>query len=150
MPSEIGRLHVRRSAFISAAPERVWEEFGSFARMAAWFGRGHTLEQYEPKLGATVVLSVEIDGERRPFGGPITVMEPARELSFETNWHGPRARPVPSAITFRLTPLYDGTLVELFHHGFERLGAEAGDELAGYEAGWTTNHLDALRSVVAA
>ena len=89
MASEIGPLHVRRSAFIPASPVRVWREFGTFERMAARFGRGHTLERYEPKLDATVVRSVEIGGERRRFGGPITVLEPAGELCFENNWHGP-------------------------------------------------------------
>ena len=55
---------------------------------------------------------------------------------------------MPTFVTIRLTALYDGTLVELFHHGFERLGADAANELEGYESGWHTNHLEALRSIV--
>ncbi len=39
-------------------------------------------------------------------------------------------------------------MVELFHHGFERLGAEAADNLQGYEEGWDIKHLKALRSIV--
>ena len=31
-------------------------------------------------------VSVEIDGAKRAFGGPILVFEPSRELSFSNNW----------------------------------------------------------------
>ena len=44
--------------------------------------------------------------------------------------------------------LNEATMVELFHHGFERLGAEAADNLQGYEEGWDVKHLKALRSIV--
>lgn len=147
MGIEISRLHVRRSALLEATPERVWEEFTSFEQLAAWFGRGHTLESYEPRLGGRVRLSVEIDGEKRPYGGSVLVFEPARELSFSNNWEKD-AWPVPTLITIRLSPLYDACLVELFHHGFERLGGDAGAQLQGYEAGWTSHHLDALKAIV--
>jgi uncharacterized protein YndB with AHSA1/START domain len=147
MGSEIGRLHVRRSSFVRATPERVWNEFSSFERLAAWFGRGHQLEAYEPTLGGQLRLSVEIDGSKRSFGGAIQVFEPARELSFSNNWES-EGWPVPTSITFRLTPIYDGGHVELFHHGFERLGNDAGAELEGYEAGWHSRHLEALKAIV--
>ena len=59
------------------------------------------------------------------------VFEPARELSFSEDWESDGG-PVPSFITIRLTPLYEGCHVELFHHGFERLGiAEEVDETEG-------------------
>ena len=47
MGIEIGTLYVRRSAWLRATPERVWQEFTSFERLAAWFGRGHRLEALE-------------------------------------------------------------------------------------------------------
>lgn len=144
----ISQLHVRRSIFICASPERVWSEFDSLNRMAAWFGTGQTLERFEPLLGGQVELSVEIDGARRAFGGPIVIWEPAREVTIENNWKGAQAWPVPTFITLRLTPLYDGTHVELFHHGFERLGVAAADNLQGYESGWDLHHLQALRAIV--
>ena len=56
--------------------------------------------------------------------------------------------PVPTFMTIRLTPLYDATLVEIFHHGFERLGIDAADNLQGYEEGWDIKHLKALRAIV--
>ena len=70
------------------------------------------------------------------------------EVTFECNWQEPYSWPVPTFWTIRLTPSYDGTLVELFHHGFERLGKEAADILQGYEEGWDVKHLKALRSLV--
>ena len=149
MGSAIGTMHVRRSAFIQATPERVWEEFASFDRVRQWFGIGHTLHAYEPKLGADVELSVELDGTRQRYGGSITVFEPVHEVTFECNWHERSlAWNVPTMWTLRLTAAYDGTMVEIFHHGFERLGPAAGSELEGFEEGWDNRHLRALRTIV--
>lgn len=149
MGIEIGALHVRRSGLMQATPERVWQEFASFDRFAAWFGTGHQLEVYEPELGGRVLLSVEIDGAKRSFGGVILVFETARELTFSDNWESD-GWPVPTLITLRLTPQYDACHVELFHHGFERLGQDAGAALQSYEAGWDSHHLDALEAIVEA
>jgi uncharacterized protein YndB with AHSA1/START domain len=149
MGTTIGTMNVRRSAFIRAAPERVWEEFGTYDRMVTWFGIGHSLHAYEPKLGANVELSVELDGVRQHFGGAITVLEPVREVTFECNWHDASlAWDVPMLWTLRLTPAYGGTTVEILHHGFERLGAAGGAELECYEDGWDNKHLKALRAIV--
>ena len=132
-----------------AALERVWREFTSFESIAAWFGRGHELHTFEPRLGGRVEMSVEIDGARRRYGGPVVVYEPAREITFESNWHeAPLRWPVATFMTIRLTPLYDATLAEIFHHGFERLGIDAADNLQGYEEGWDIKHLKALRAIV--
>ena len=144
----IGALHVRRSILIEAPPSRVWQEFESFDRIDAWLGNGHRIHILEPWVDGQVEFSVTIDGEECRFGGPVLVVEPERELSFESNWQAPHEWPVPTFWTFRLTPVYDGTLVELFHHGFERLGADAADELEDYEGAWHINHLRALRSIV--
>ena len=51
-------------------------------------------------------------------------------------------------ITLRLSPSYQGTLVELFHHGFERLGKSGADEHLAYESSWDTRHLTALKKIV--
>jgi uncharacterized protein YndB with AHSA1/START domain len=147
MGIEIGALYVRRSSFIGSTPDRVWQEFTSFDRFGAWFGQGHQLETYEPGPGGRVLLSVQIDGAKRCFGGPILVFEPGRELTFSNNWESD-GWPVPTLVTLRLTSLYDACLVELFHHGFERLGNDAGSELQGYEAGWHPRHLEALKAIV--
>ena len=149
MGTTIGTLNVRRSAFIRATPERVWEEFGSFDRLVAWFGIGHTLHAYEPNLGASVELSVELEGVRQHYGGVITVFEPVREVSFDCNWHERSlAWSLPTVWTLRLSASYDGTMVEIFHHGFERLGEAGGTELECYEEGWDNKHLKALRTII--
>ncbi len=148
MGISISRLHVRRSTWIQASPARVWQEFESFDRIAAWFGRGHELHALDLHVGGVADLSVEISGERRHFGGAVLVFEPGRELTFESNWHAPHAWPEPTFFMFRLTPVDEGTLVELLHHGFERLGDGAGDLIEGYEEGWDVKHLKALRALI--
>jgi uncharacterized protein YndB with AHSA1/START domain len=148
MGVEISKLHVRRSSFINASPARVWEEFTSFEKLKAWFGRGHVLLEYEPKLGGRMELTVDLDGEICPYGGRVIAFEPGRELSATWNWRQPvRAWPTPALLTIRITPLYDGSLAEIFHHGFERY-ADAADQLEGYEQGWDMKHLTALRQIV--
>jgi hypothetical protein len=92
-------------------------------------------------------MSVEIEGEQRHYGGPVLIVDTAREVSFESQWDAPNAWPVPTFWTIRLTPQYDATLVEIFHHGFERLGIDAADSLQGYEDGWDIKHLKALRAI---
>ena len=150
MGLKIGPMHVRRSILIKAPPVRVCQEFTDFERIRAWLGRGHTLHRLDLRVGGTADLSVEIGGEKRHFGGAVLVFEPERELSFESNWHGQYAWPVPTRWTIRLTPWDEGTIVELFHHGFELLGSTAADELEGYEQGWDVKHLVALRAIVGA
>ncbi len=145
---DIGTLYVRRATFIEAQPHKVWAYFTSFEKLSAWFGHGHQLCEFDANEGGTVRLSVEIENKTTCFGGRITNFETGRELSFENNWEGQLAWPVPTYITLRLTRMYSGTLVELFHHGFERLGKDAADVFEGYEAGWSSHHLERLRALV--
>lgn len=142
---DIGLLNVRRSIQIAATPARVWQEFESFDRMAAWWGTGHTLAVYEPHVGGRIEMTVDVDGEPRRYGGPITVFDAARELTIESSWIPPRDWPVPTYLTIRLAPALSGTLVELFHHGFERMGEIAADQHMGYEEGWSMRQLVMLR-----
>ena len=55
MGTEIGPYAVRRSIWIDAPPENVWQEFATFERMADWYGTGHELREYEPRVGGRVV-----------------------------------------------------------------------------------------------
>ena len=144
----IGLLHVRRSIFIEAPPSRVWQEFESPERITAWLNLGHSVHTFETHIGGRVEMSVEIEGEPRFYGGEVLVYQPEQELTFSSQWQEPFDWPVPTFWTIRLTPLYSGTQVEIFHHGFERLGAEAADNLQGYEEGWDIKHLKALRTLV--
>ena len=150
MSVTIGPLHVRRSVFIRASAERVWQEFTTLERIRPWLSRGHVLQELDLTPGGQVEFSVDIDGAQKRFGGRVLVIEPTRELTFESNWQPPDDWPVPTYWTFRLTSLYNGTLVEVFHHGFETLGAQAAEILEGYELGWDIKHLVALKAIVEA
>jgi uncharacterized protein YndB with AHSA1/START domain len=77
------------------------------------------------------------------------VYDPPNELTFEQDWVG-HGWPVPALITIRLTASSAGTLVELFHHGFERFGdlTVAADIHRGFEGGWTNRQMEALRNRV--
>ena len=77
MAIQLSHLKVSRNLLIRATPEKVSEEF---ERFAAWFRRAHTFEKFEPRIGARVKLSIEMDG------GPIVVLEPARAITWENNW----------------------------------------------------------------
>ena len=145
--TKIGALAVRRSILINAPPQRVWREFESFERMASWFGRGHRLLKYEPRLGGEMLLEVDLDGEAHQYGGLIRVFDPPNELTFEDNWVPPKW-PAPTLITFLLTPALEGTLVELFHHAIENVGPDADKWHAGFESGWDLKHLLALKRIV--
>jgi uncharacterized protein YndB with AHSA1/START domain len=148
MSVSVGPMHVRRSVYIEAAPARVWQEFSSAERIGKWLDQGHELIRIEPRLGGKVEFSVSVDSTSQLFGGEVTVFADAQEMSFSINWHDDFASPVDTFWTFRLTATYSGTMVELFHHGFERLGAGGADALQGYEEGWTVKHLSTLRDIV--
>jgi len=150
MPTTIGPLAVRRSAWINASPERIWQEFETFERMKAWFGTGHALTRYEPRVGGIVETDAtnhEHSDQPLVFSGRVLVFDPPRELTFEQDWAG-HGWDAPPLITFRLTPHAGGTVVELFHHGFERNPRTAGEDLNGFEGGWDTHHLEGLRKIV--
>ena len=84
-----GHLYIRRAVFIDASPARVWEEFTSFERIHGWLGIGHTLHQLEPQVGGTADFSIDLDGSEEHFGGPVLVVNPQSELTFEVRWASP-------------------------------------------------------------
>ena len=152
-------LRVRRSILIDAKPERVWDAFTSMERMGAWWGKlvgepqagasqGQWLDVYEPREGGRIQMAVMWDGARVSYGGVIKVFAPGREFTFENDWIPNRGWKAPTYMTVRLTPALSGTVVELFHHGFERTGGEVASEHAGYEEGWGMTQLKALKALI--
>ena len=152
-------LRVRRSILIDAKPERVWEAFAGLERMGKWWGKvagepqagtsqGQWLDAYEPRVGGAIRMSVMFDGERARYGGAIVTFTAPQELTFENDWIPNRGWKAPTYVTLRLTPALSGTLVELFHHGFERTGGDVAAEHAGYEQGWGMTQLAALKALV--
>jgi uncharacterized protein YndB with AHSA1/START domain len=150
--TEISPFGIRRAAFIHATPEHIWEEFTTHERMKAWFGTGHTLTQYEPRVGGMVETS--FGDEPHYARGEVLVYEPGRELTFEQCWLGPdwtgHEWSGPVKVTILLTPAGSGTMVELFHHGYDLIGGDPAEYLSAFEGGWDTHHLDALAAIVAA
>lgn len=161
MKPENSALKVRRSILVAASPGRVWEEFTTKERMTRWWGAivsapsagtsaGQWLVAYEPRMAGPVHMEVDWDGARVRYGGPITVFEPGRELTFENDWIPNRGWKAPTFITLSLSPALGATLVELFHHGFERTGGDVAATHAGYEQGWGMTQLSALKAIVEA
>jgi len=154
-------LKVRRSILVAAAPQRVWQEFTAQPRMNRWWGAiisepvagtpaGQRLVAYEPKLGGKIEMEVSMNGSPVRYGGVIKVFEAGREFGFENDWIPNQGWKAPTYMTVRLTPALDGTLVELFHHGFEHTGGDVASEHAGYEQGWGMTQLNALKRMVEA
>lgn len=154
-------LRVRRSIHIRATPERVWQEFLSFDAMNGWWGarvgdpavgtsKGQHLLEYAPHVGGRAVMAVDWDGKRVSYGGEIKVFEATRELTFENDWIPNLGWQAPTLITIRLGPALGGTLVEIFHYGFEHTGGDVGAEHAGYEQGWGMTQLNALKAAAEA
>lgn len=152
-------LKVRRSILIGAEPSRVWDEFTSHERMNGWWGAliaepvagtpsGQRLVKYEPKIGGAIIMEVVMGGSPARYGGVVKVFDPGREMTFENDWMPNRGWKAPTYMTVRLSPALDGTLVELFHHGFERTGGDVASEHAGYEQGWGMTQLMALKRQV--
>ena len=147
---------MRRSIFIEASPQRVWQEFETKGKIDAWFGEGHTLVVFEPWLGGAIDIDIGVveDDDGATTGtsihcvGHVLVFEPEHEITFETRWTPNDPRPAPTLWTLRLTALYSGTLVEIIHHGYERFGDRAADILQGNEEGWDAHHLIKLREIV--
>lgn len=150
MVVSIGPLAVRRSVWIDAPQERVWQEFETFERFAAWFGTGHDLITYEPREGGWVELDCGPleGGHPGRFGGKVVVWDPPNELTFEDAWIPDIGWDAPMLLTLRLTSHLGGTHVELFVHAFERLGPKGTDAHRGYEGGWTTLQLNNLKQIV--
>jgi uncharacterized protein YndB with AHSA1/START domain len=131
----------------------VWREFETKERFAAWWqlrrDDAHTtLVQFEPRLGGKFENQGTHGGYPIHFVGEIVTFDPPRELTFTWNAAPPRAWPASTYVTFRLTPALEGTLVEILHHGFERLAAMGAATHAGFEGGWSMDELRTLKRIV--
>lgn len=152
-------LKIRRSVFINAASDKVWRQFSDIERMRQWWGavkgepqagtpQGQVLETFEPKAGGRIEMAVSMDGARLSYGGEIKIFAHGRDLTFENDWIPNRGWAAPTFITIRLISALGGTLVELIHHGFERVGSDAAAEHEAYEQGWGMTQLSALKALV--
>jgi uncharacterized protein YndB with AHSA1/START domain len=155
MVTQVGALVVRRSMHIKASPERIWKEFASAERFRAWWStqrpdRDEEVLEYEPRVGGTLRMRITSDRhDPIDVDCTVTVMDAAREFAFEMTFVG-AGWEAPTLVTIRLTPHGDGTLVELAHSGFERIGPAAVEQFNAFEGGWDLRELEGLRAAVEA
>jgi uncharacterized protein YndB with AHSA1/START domain len=98
------------------------------------YAAGVTLERlvFEPRTGGRL-YEVTSTGEEGSWA-EVLVYEPPRRLVLA--WK-PNDRPEPpTEVEIRFDPDGDGTLVNLEHRGWERLGARAEEARAGHDGGW--------------
>jgi uncharacterized protein YndB with AHSA1/START domain len=112
------------------------------SRIATWWPADHTVSA---EAGLTVVLEGRPGGrifERTREGveyewGEVTVWEPPRRLAYL--WHLRRDRADATEVEIRFIEHGDsGTLVEIEHRGWERLGAEGETWRDRNHGGWAT------------
>ena len=112
------------------------------ARISTWWPADHTVSA-DP--GLRIVLEPRVGGrifERTAAGtehewGEVTVWEPPRRLGYR--WHLRRDRADATEVEITFTANGDaGTLVEIEHRGWERLGAAGPDRREANKGGWRT------------
>jgi uncharacterized protein YndB with AHSA1/START domain len=133
-------LAVRRSVLVRCTPEHAFHVYTE--RMSDWYPiEGHSIFD-DPK--STVVWEGHVGGrvyERSSGGeegvwGTIVVWDPPRELTM--TWHPARGEETAQELNIRFTAEGDGTRVEVVHSGWERIGPDFRERMAGYEQGWGT------------
>lgn len=88
---------------------------------------------WEERLGGEIV---EVSGAGdRALWGRVIAWEPPSRLALEWHVNLPAGRE-PTEIEVRFAPHGTGTVVELEHRHWERLGPELAGRRDGYETGW--------------
>lgn len=136
---------IRRSITVGCGMERAFrvftEEIGSWwpveihSRAASDFeGEGVKVErvEFQARVGGQVLEHLS-NGRVLPWA-EILAWDPPRGLVLA--WHPTFSERPPTEVEVRFAPDGDGTLVELEHRGWERLGAEAAALRGGYATGW--------------
>jgi uncharacterized protein YndB with AHSA1/START domain len=133
---------VRRSVRVARAPEEAFRLFTD--GIASWWPlESHSLGK-DGVPPETVVLEAEVGGrmyERMADGAEthwatVLAWEPPHRVVI--SWELRPGRPA-TEVEVRFTPDGDGTLVELEHRGWERLGEQAEQLRSGYasDSGWS-------------
>lgn len=86
----------------------------------------------EPRLGGAV-FEIRDDGVQFPWGR-VLVWEPPDRLVL--SWHPGRDPEVAQEVEVWFRPDGEGTLVELEHRGWEKLGPDAARARSSYAGGW--------------
>lgn len=101
----------------------------------------------EPREGGKI-YEVRDDGETFPWGS-VVAWQPPDHLVL--TWHPGRDAATAQELEFRFTAAGSGTLVELEHRGWEKLGEQAEELRRGYDGGWDkvlgTHFVEGCRAV---
>jgi uncharacterized protein YndB with AHSA1/START domain len=136
---------IRASTSVRIDPERAFELFT--ARIDTWWplqthsravsdfeGEGVKAERvdFQGRAGGQVLEHLS-NGQVLPWGEVIVWEPPTR---FVLAWRPNFSSRPPTEVEVRFTADQDGTLVELEHRGWERLGDLAEEGRASYGTGW--------------
>jgi uncharacterized protein YndB with AHSA1/START domain len=114
----------RTSIDIDAPPERVFEFLVTDAGMTTWMGQWASLD---PVPGGQ--FAVDIAGY--PARGMFLEVDPPRRMMVSWGFAGSDSLPPgASTVSFELTPISDGTRVEVLHTDLPE------NDVAGHAAGW--------------
>jgi uncharacterized protein YndB with AHSA1/START domain len=137
---------IRAGVVVRADPARAFDVFTR--RLDTWWPlqtHSRAADQFEGveaervefqgRVGGLVLEHLS-DGQVLPWGEVVVWEPPTR---FVLAWK-PNASPLPATeLEVRFTPEGDGTLVELEHRGWERLGEVAKQARASYGTGWAVS-----------
>ncbi len=88
--------------------------------------------EFQTRAGGRVLEHLS-NGQTLAWGDVVGWDPPRR---FMLAWHPTFSDRPPTEVEVRFTPDGDGTLVELEHRGWERLGPDAATLMGEYAAGW--------------
>lgn len=144
---------IRASTSVSSPPERAFELFTE--RLDTWWPlrthsraasdfEGQDVEveriEFQGRVGGQVLEHLS-NGEVLPWA-EVLVWDPPSRLVLA--WKPSSTPHPPTELEIRFTPQGGGTLVELEHRGWERLGEIAEEARASYGTGWVLT-LDRFR-----
>lgn len=147
---EAGRetVTLRLSRVIKAKPEKVYKAFLDEDALAAWLpphGFVAKMHSFEPRVGGTFRMSfyTVTKSWSHTFGGKYLELVPNQKIvhtdAFETDDPTQQGE---MRVTINLTPVPEGTLVEI-----EQSGIPAGPSASGAPYGWSQS-LDKLANLV--
>ena len=124
---------IKYDLFFPNPPEVVWEYLTDAELIALWLMKNNfkPILGYEFQVTTKPMPDIQFDGI---FYCKVLAIEPLKSLSY--SWHfGPGDGTLnTSVVDWTLTPLNNGTQLELIHRGFE--GASFIDLFTGMSAGW--------------
>ena len=129
---------VKKSVYVDAPVERAFEVFTE--GIATWwpldihsiFGDDDNTVVFEGGVGGRI-YERSGSGDESEWG---VVLEWDAPNRFVLSWQPNRERPAPTELEVRFIPSGTGTMLELEHRRWERLGEEAAESRMSYEEGW--------------